>query len=443
MKRDLTRIGERARKYPKEQFTSIYHFITDPENLRASFKALKNCKATGIDGVSKSEYGENLEANLVSLTKRLGNQGYHPRPAKRKYIPKPGSKKKRPLGIPCVEEKLVEMATKRVLEQIYEHDFENCSFGYRPGRSCHQALDLLGRTIQQKKVSYIVEADIKGFFDHVNHDWLMEFLRLRIADQRVLRLIGRMLKGGIMEDGLTKVGDEGTPQGGVLSPLLSNIYLHYALDLWFVRRFRRQCKGEAYYFRYADDFLACFQYMSDAENFRRALVPRLGKFQLELEPSKTKQIKFGRFAEKNAQEKGRKPAQFDFLGFSHYCGKTRYGCFKVKRRTSKKKFRAKLKQEKEWLKKNRSWMKRGQILIHARQVYVGHIQYYAITDNWEMCSSFGREYVRLLYKWLNRESQRRSYRWSNFNDALKWVRWPSVRIKHKIDPFKKLTLKDC
>lgn len=443
MERDLTRIGERARRHPKGEFTSIYHFIKDPDNLRASFKALKTGKASGIDGVSKSDYGKNLEANIVSLAQRLGNQGYRPRPTKRTYIPKPGSKKKRPLGIPCVEDKLVEKATKRVLEEIYEQDFEDCSFGYRPGRSCHQALDLLGRTIQQKKVSYVVEADIKGFFDHVNHEWLLKFLCLRIADQRVLRLIWRMLKGGIMEDGLTRVSDEGTPQGGVLSPLLSNIYLHYVLDLWFVRRFRRQCQGEAYYFRYADDFLACFQYRSDAERFYRELGPRLGKFNLAIEPSKTKLIEFGRFAERNAQRKGRKPDQFDFLGFSHYSGKTRYGCFKVKRRTSKKKFRSKLKQEKEWLRKHRSWLKRGRILKHARMVYAGHLQFYAITDNGYMCNSFGRAYVRLLYKWFNRESQRRSYRWTNFLDALRWVQWPSVRIKHKLDPFRKLSLNDC
>ena len=441
MGRDLTQIGERARRYPNERFTSIYHFIMDMDHLRDSFKALKPGKAAGIDGVSKEEYGKNLEANLVSLRLRLGNQGYRPRPTRRKYIPKPGSKKKRPLGIPCVEEKLVEMATKRVLEQIYEQEFEDCSFGYRPERTCHQALDLLGRTIQQKKVSYVVEADIKGFFDHVNHDWLMKFLRLRIADQRVLRLIWRMLKGGIMEDGLTRSEDEGTPQGGVLSPLLSNIYLHYVLDLWFVRRFQRCCRGEAYYFRYADDFLACFQARSEAEYFLRELGPRLGKFHLEIEPSKTKLIKFGRYAER--QGGGQKPDQFTFLGFTHYCGKTRYGCFKVKRRTSKKKFRAKLKAEKEWLKANRSWQKRGLILKHARRVFVGHLQYYAITDNWYMCNAFGRSYVRMLYKWINRESQRRSYTWDNLNDALRWVQWPYVKIIHALNPFRKLSLNEC
>lgn len=252
-----------------------------------------------------------------------------------------------------------------------------------------------------------------------------------------------MLKGGIMEDGLTTVHDEGTPQGGVLSPLLSNIYLHYVLDLWFDRVVRSHCQGETYYFRYADDFLACFQYKRDAQKFYKALIPRLARFHLEIEPRKTKLIEFGRYAEKNARSRGQSPSQFDFLGFTFYCGKTRYGSFKVKRRTSKKKFRAKLKAEKEWLRTNRSRTKRGEILAHARRVYVGHLQYYAITDNWDLCNQFGREYVRLLYKWLNRQSQRRSYCWPNLNDALKWIKWPSVRIIHKLDPFRKLSLNEC
>ena len=236
-----------------------------------------------------------------------------------------------------------------------------------------------------------------------------------------------------MEEGLTKASEEGTPQGGSLLPLLSNVYLHYALDLWFERRFRKQCRGEAYFFRFADDFLACFQFKEDAERFLHELKERLGKFHLEVEPTKTKLLAFGRFARRDAQSRGQKPEKFDFLGFTHYCGLTRKGQFKVKRRTSDKKFRAKLKDTQVWLKRARSKMKAGAVLKRAKERLVGHLNYYAITDNARKCDSFRRQVMLLLFKWLNRRSQRSSYTWAQFYSALAWVEWPSVRIVHKLD----------
>jgi RNA-directed DNA polymerase len=399
MARDLTRIGERARQEPKLQFTSIYHYVTDLENLRACYKALPGDKAAGVDGVGKEEYGRNLGERLSKLSAKLGRLGYRPQPVKRVYIPKAGTKKKRPLGIPSFEDKLVQMALVKVLEQIYEADFTNSSYGYRPERTQHQALQQLGWTIQQRRVNCIVEADIKGFFDHVNQDWLMKFRNL--------------------------------------SPLLSNVYLHYALDLWFEQRFKRTCRGEAYYFRYADDFLACFQYREDAKRFMRELEQRLAQFHLELETTKTRLVEFGRFAEERAKQRGQKPGTFDFLGFTHYCGHTAKGHFKVKRKTSGKKYRAKLKEMKEWLQHERSRIKQGTLLRLAKLKLEGHLNYYAITDNSMMCHRFSNQVTQLLYKWLNRQSQRHSYDWGRFQDALAWVRWPTVRIVHDLSPMRR------
>lgn len=415
----------------------MYHHVTDLENLRASWNEIERAAAPGVDGITKEGYGQNLEENLKGLKERLERMSYKPKPVRRVYIPKAGSKKKRPLGIPSVEDKIVQNALVRVLEQIYEAEFERSSYGYRPGRTQHQALDELGRTIQQKKINWVVEADIKGFYDHVNQEWLEKMLEVRIGDPRVLRLIKRMLKAGVMEDGLARATEEGVPQGGPLSPMLSNVYLHYALDLWFERRFRKKCRGEVYYIRYADDYLACFQNRGEAEVFLKEMKERLEKFSLEIEESKTKLIQFGRFAEQNAQARGEKAEQFDFLGFTHYCGETRYGAFKVKRKTSKKKYRTKLKEAKEWLKKERNRHKTGELLKRAKLKLVGHLNYYAVTDNLPMCQAFSYQYTRIVFKWLNRRSQKRSYTWGRFKGALNWAGWPQVRRRHDLDPFRK------
>ena len=377
MSTDQSRIGERARKQPDLVFTSLYHHVTDLDNLRACYEALDSDKAVGVDGVTKEQYGDNLEENLQDLSDRLKRMGYRPQPRRRSYIPKPGSEKGRPLGISCFEDKIVELAVKRVLEPIYEEIFEDSSYGYRPGRSQHECLDALGRAIQQGQVNHVVESDIRGFFDEVSHKWMLKFLRHRIGDERVIRLIMRMLKSGILEDGLVRASERGTPQGSILSPLLSNIYLHYVLDLWFSHRIKRQCQGKAYYFRFADDFLACFQYKGDAVLFRNRLKDRIKDFGLQIAEEKTRSIEFGRFARANARRRGGKQQEFTFLGFTHYCGKTRKGNFRIKRRTSRKKFAQSLREFTEWARKSRSVLRKGEMLRRAKVRIDGHLNYYA------------------------------------------------------------------
>jgi group II intron reverse transcriptase/maturase len=438
MSTDRTRIGEKARKEPDLVFTTLYHHVTDVDNLRDCYEALDDDKAVGVDGVTKEQYGKDLEENLRNLSNRLKRMGYRPQAKRRTYVPKPGSAKGRPLGISCFEDKLVELAVKRVLEPIYEEAFEESSYGYRPSRSQHGCLDDLGRTIQQKGVNHIVEADIRGFFDNVVHEWMLKFLRHRIGDPRILRLISRMLKGGIMEDGLVRASEKGTPQGSILSPLLSNIYLHYVLDLWFSRRFRRHCRGEAYYFRFADDFLACFRSKEDAEDFESGLRERLEGFGLELATDKTRCIEFGRFAREAARKRGEKPKEFTFLGFTHYCGKTRKGHFKVKRRTSRKKFGQSLRNFTDWARRSRCVLRKGEMLRRAKIRVVGHLNYYAITDNSDKCNSYLHHVTGILFKWLNRKSQRRSYTWKGYLQALKWVGWPKPYIRKDLNPFRRL-----
>jgi len=437
MSTNLEWIGEKARKEPGLVFTSLYHHVCDVDNLRACYDMLPKGRAVGVDGVTKEEYGKKLEENLQDLSDRLKRMGYRPQPKRRSYIPKPGSEKGRPLGISCFEDKIVELAVKRVLEPVYEAVFLDSSYGYRPRRRQHDCLDELGRTIQQKRVSYVAEADIKRFFDEVNHKWLVKFLEHRIEDQRVIRLIKRMLKGGVMEGGLVEATESGTPQGSILSPLLSNVYLHYVLDLWFTKKVAKGSRGKAYYYRFADDFLACFQYREDAENYLLTLKERLGEFGLKVAEEKTKCIEFGRFARDNARKQGEKPKEFTFLGFTHYSGKTKKGKFKVKRRTSHKKMNQSLHKFTGWAKKSRGVLRKGEMLRQARNRVVGHLNYYAITDNVRSCSNFVHYAKQSLFKWINRKSQRRAYTWPQFEQALTWMNWPKARIRRDLNPYRR------
>ncbi len=437
MATSLTRIGVKARSDSKLVFTSLYHHITDIDNLRACYDNLKPNKATGVDYVTKEEYGQNLESNLTDLSARLRKMGYRPLPKRRTYTPKPGSIKGRPLGISTLEDKIVESAVKQVLEPIYEAVFEDSSYGYRPGRSQHNCLDALGKAIQQKRTEIIVEADIKGFFDNVNHEWLIKFLRHRIGDDRVIRLIHRMLKSGIMEDGLVQASESGTPQGSIASPLLSNVYLHYVLDLWFAKKVKRQCRGEANYFRYADDFVVCFENADEANYFRKRLEDRLEGFNLSIAEDKTKVLPFGRRAREEAKQRGCKPEEFTFLGFTHYCGKTRNGYFKVKRRTSRKKLGLSLRKFTEWAEKSRKYIRKGDLIRTAARKIRGHLNYYGITDNIKQCSRFVHYSTRILFKWINRKSQRRTYNWKQFNQVLKYYGWPVARIRKDLSPCRR------
>ncbi|MGD6938061.1 group II intron reverse transcriptase/maturase [Bacillus infantis] len=431
METKLTRIAELAKLNPDLVFTSLAHLLNE-DFLKQCHHELPSGKATGINDVTKEKYGEELGKNIQGLVERLKRQAYRPVPVKRTYINKPGTKKKRPLGLPDHEDKIVQRAVTKILNAIYENDFLDSSFGFRPNRSCHDALKILNVYIEGRYTNYIVDADIKGFFDNVDHGWMMKFLQHRINDASLLRIIARFLKGGYMEEGEYFDSDKGTPQGGVISPILANVYLHYVLDLWFEKTVRKQCKGQAYIVRYADDFVCCFQLKSDAEAFYLALLKRLDKFNLEVAQDKTKIIPFGRFAERDCKRNGQgKPPTFDFLGFTHYCSESKKGKFRVKRKTSRKKLNAKLKQHKEWLKIHRTTNIRD-IMGRISRSLIGYYNYYCITDNLQTVENFLDRIRKLLFKWMNRRSQRKSFSWEKFKLFLEKYPLPKPRIKVNI-----------
>ncbi|EFK07275.1 group II intron-encoded protein LtrA family protein, partial [delta proteobacterium NaphS2] len=391
----LQRIAEKARKEDECRFTSLFHLMNE-EMLRECFQELRKDAASGIDKVTKKEYGEKLGENLNALVGKLHRMAYIPLPVRRVYIPKPGSSKKRPLGIPALEDKLVQAGLTRVLSAIYEQDFIDDSYGFRPGRGCHDALRALSKEVEGCRVHYIVDADIKGFFDNVDHDWMIKFLGHRIADKRVLRYVKRFLKAGIMEEGKEIASDKGTPQGGIISPVLANIYLHYSLDIWFTRVFQQGCHGQSRIIRYADDFVVCFEREADAIRFRKELDLRLSKFGLEISPEKTKTIEFGPYAQSKADSRGGKASTFDFLGFTHYCSRSRNGRkFRMKRITSRKKFTAKIRMFRDWLKANRT-LPTDELMGKVGSKLQGHFAYYGVTDNSKGLNRFSYEVHRLL-----------------------------------------------
>ena len=388
--------------------------------LKAIHQQMDGKKAHGIDNVTKADYALNLESNIENLVERMKSGRYKPNPIRRAYIPKEGSNtKKRPLGISCYEDKLVETAIAQILTQVYEPKFYNESYGFRPNRNCHQAVREVIEDIQYRKTNYVVEADIRSFFDTLEHNWLMKFLAHDIADQRFLDLIERFLKAGIMEKGKYLESTEGAPQGGGASPILANVYLHYVLDNWFDVIVKRQCEGQCYLIRYCDDFVCCFQNKEEAEVFYQRLQERFNKYGLELAMEKTKILEFGRFAKENRWKRGMgRPETFDFLGFTFYCGTDgKGGFFRCRVKTSKKRFRSKVKAMKEWIKRNRH--KRLEYIFKTINAKLrGHYQYYGVTDNTREVKKFQYITKWLLFKWLNRRSQKRSYTAEAFFEGL-------------------------
>ncbi len=424
----LERVREAAERDKQVRFTALLHHVYNVEHLRAAYSALRRDAAPGIDGETWEHYGQALGENLADLSGRLKRGAYRAKPVKRTYIPKADGRQ-RPLGIPTLEDKIVQRATVEVLNAIYETDFLGFSYGFRPGRSPHNALDALYTGLLTRKVNWVLDADIRGFFEAIDRGWLVKFIEHRIADRRVVRLIQKWLNAGVLEDGTRTWSDSGTPQGGSVSPLLANVYLHYVFDLW-VRRWRKtQAHGEVIVTRFADDFIVGFQYREEAERFLAELRERFAKFGLELHPEKTRLLEFGPYAAENRRRAGEgKPETFDFLGFTHICGKKRNGRFTVVRQTIRKRLQAKLSEVKAELRRRLhdpipvvgTWL---------RQVVGGHIRYYGVPMNSPAIALFRFRVGWLWHRALARRSHTGHVAWERMRRLIE--RWlPPARICH-------------
>lgn len=438
MSQSLDRVRKAARLKKKERFTALFHHI-NVDSLRTAFYALKRKAAPGLDGMRWRDYESDLEPRLRDLHNRVQRGAYRPQPSRRTYIPKADGKQ-RPLAIAALEDKIVQGATVMVLNAIYEGDFCGFSYGFRPGRGPHDALDALYVAIDRRKVSWIVDADIQNFFGAVSQDGLIRFLEHRIGDKRIIRLIRKWLKAGILEDGIVNVDDRGTGQGSVISPLLANIYLHYALDLWAQRWRQREATGDLIIVRYADDVVVGFEHEGDARRFLDAMRARLEQFMLSLHPDKTRLIEFGRFAATDRKKRGLgKPETFTFLGFTFICGKSRQGRFQLKRKTRSDRMRSKLHDIKVELRRRMHWPipKQGKWL---REVVGGHFAYFAVPTNIRALTAFRYRVIDLWRRTLRRRSQKDGATWERIaqlaNDYLPKPcilhPWPSIRfdVKH-------------
>jgi RNA-directed DNA polymerase len=424
----LGRIREVAQRDRKQRFTALLHHVYDVNRLRTAYFALKRDAAAGIDGETWQHYGETLEANLQDLSARLMRGAYRAKPVRRAYIPKADGRQ-RPLGVPTLEDKMVQRAVVEVLNAIYASDFLGFSYGFRPGRSPHQALDALSVGLDTKKVNWVLDADIRGFFDTLAHGWLIRFIEHRVADRRVVRLIQKWLAAGVLEDGQRTVSEVGTVQGGSISPLLANIYLHYVFDLWVQRWRTTQACGEMIVVRFADDFVVGFQHRQEAERFLVELRDRFARFGLTLHPDKTRLLEFGRFAAANRRNRGDgKPETFNFLGLTHSCAKTRKGGFTVLRQTMRTRWQAKLRAVKTEL-RQRLHQPVPEQGAYLRAVVLGHNQYYGVPSNGPALHAFRTAMVQLWWRVLRRRSQGNHLTWRRLGAYVdRWL--PTPRICH-------------
>lgn len=422
----LSQLAELARERPHHKYTSLA-FLLNEGFLARCFRELGKDKAPGVDGETWEGYEKGLEGNLKKLVGRMKAKNYWPQPVRRAYIPK-DEHSHRPLGIPATEDKVVQKGVSRILEAIYESDFLDCSYGFRPGRNCHDALGAVNRIIERSPINHIVEADIKGFFDNVSHEWMMAFLKERINDPSFLRIIERFLKAGYKDSGLLVATEKGTPQGGNISPILANVFLHYVLDLWFEKVVKPKMRGQCFLIRYADDFLILVQYQEDAVRIVELLRGRFQKFGLALHPDKTRVMSFGRFERQNAERQNRKANTFTFLGITHFCDVNRWGGFSMGHTTNGKRFRNKCRDFTEWVKENRCKIFLPDLWRIAGSKLLGHYQYYGISGNYRSLNRFYRAALNSLYKWLNRRSQRKSWNWDVFIKVLKAYPLPKPRI---------------
>lgn len=427
----LNLIAVKARQDKGLKFTSLAHHI-NVDNLAQCYKELKFDKACGIDGVTVEEYGQNLRENLEQLVSSMKDKSYRPKPVRRVYIPKPGKREKRALGVPSVEDKLVGLCVKKILESIYEQDFLECSYGFRPDRNCHMAINKLDKEVMTKSVNFIVEVDIRQFFDNVCHYWLLRCIEERVIDPNFLILIRKLLKAGIVESGRYRASDTGTPQGWTASPLFANIYLHYVLDLWFERKFKPTCNGHAEQIRYCDDFVVCFEIRKDAERYLMELKQRLSKFGLSVSPDKTKIMEFGRRAWKRSKRYGRKPASFIFLGFTHFHATSRRGYFIMGHKTSKDNLRRSLKSIKDWLRSVRNFLEMRYWWPVLKAKLIGHYNYFGISGNFRCLMQFYKQVVSMVFKWINRRSQKKSMNWKRYIIYLQRYPLPIPRIYYSL-----------
>ncbi|HTP24175.1 MAG TPA: group II intron reverse transcriptase/maturase, partial [Anaeromyxobacteraceae bacterium] len=424
----VERVRQAAEKDRKQRFTALLHHVYDVERLRAAYLATKRDAAAGIDGETWQHYGENLEENLQDLSGRLRRGAYRARPVRRVYIPKADGRR-RPLGVPALEDKIVQRAVVEVLNAIYEADFLGFSYGFRPGRSPHQALDALTVGITKRKVNWVLDADIRSFFDTLRHEWLVRFVEHRVADQRVVHLIQKWLRAGVLEDGKRTQSELGTVQGGSISPLLANIYLHYVFDLWVQRWRQKQACGDVVVVRWADDFVVGFEHRHEAERFLAELRERFARFGLELHPDKTRLIPFGRKADRDWRHRGGpKPGTFNFLGFTHSCGKTRKGWFTVLRQTMRKRMQAKLKELNQELRR-RMHLPVPEQGAYLRAVVGGHVRYFGVPNNGASIGLFRRAVVWLWWRVLRRRGQSHHLPWRRMEKyTQRWL--PPARICH-------------